>query len=122
MPTFTQYMFSYLLAAVLFFQGLHLFQETKAPLGAVPDEVKQETPASQKWGAALITWSVLLAGVALLSYTYPGFASAVVPLRNTGMVIGAAFGIWVVFMGRTVEYMGTPSADDHGHASDHGHA
>jgi len=126
MPSLLEYVFAYILAAVLLFQGLHLFQETEAPLGTLPEEAAQATGASQKWGAALMTWACFALGTGLLSHAYAWFASAVLPMRNVGLILLAAYGAWVVFAGRSVEFMGKPSADDHhghdhGHAADHGH-
>ncbi|MBK8727819.1 MAG: hypothetical protein IPL96_17730 [Holophagaceae bacterium] len=58
-----------------------------------------------------------------LSHAYAWFASAVLPMRNVGLILLAAYGAWVVFAGRSVEFLGKPSADDHhGHAADPGHA
>ena len=115
------YLQHYLLASVLLFQGLHLFQETEAPLGTVPEEVAQDPAPSQKWGAFLITWSVIALATGILSHSYDWFVSAIAPMRNVGFVILAVYAIWVVFSGRTVEFIGQPTLDDHhqGHASDH---
>ena len=113
MPTLLEYVFSYILGAVLLFQGLHLFMETRAPLGTLPEEVQQETSASRKWGAVLVVWSVVALGTGLLSHAYPWFAALVVPFFILGAVVLAVFSAWVVFAGRTIEFMGQPSADDH---------
>ena len=123
MPTLLEYVFSYILGAVLLFQGLHLFQETREPLGTVPEEVQQDVSASRKWGSVLLVWSVIALGTGLLSHAYAWFAPLVVPFFILGGVILATFAAWVVFAGRTIEFMGKPSADDHhGHGADHGHA
>lgn len=122
MPSLLEYVFSYILAAVLLFQGLHLFKETEAPLGTLPEEAAQDTGASQKWGAALLTWAFFALGTGLLSHAYDWFGSAVLPMRNIGCILLAAYGAWVVFAGRTIEFLGKPTMDDHhGHAADHGH-
>jgi len=61
-------------------------------------------------------------GPGLLSHAYDWFGSAVLPMRNIGCLLLAAYGAWVVFAGRTIEFLGKPTMDDHhGHAADHGH-
>ena len=99
--------------------GLHLFQEMESPFGTVPEEVEQNPGSSQKWGAFLITWAALALGTSMLSHFYPWFASAVSPMFFVGLLILAIYAIWVVFAGRTVEFMGKPAVDDPAH--DHGH-
>jgi hypothetical protein len=121
MPSLLQYVFSYILGAVLLFQGLHFFMEGRAPLGTLPEETQQTPTASRTWGVILLVWSVTVLGIGLLSHFYADFRPAVVPFFYLGLVLLVVFSAWVVFMGRTIEFMGKPSADDHGHAVDHGH-
>lgn len=109
-------MFFYILAAILVFQGLHLFSEISEPLGTVPEEVAQATVSSQRWGAYLMAYGGLMALCGLLSIGTPYFLSALKPLQGFALLSLGAFGAWVVFKGRTIEYMGTPAEDDHGHA------
>lgn len=111
--------FYYLLAAVLIFQGLHFYGEQTQPLGTVPEEVAQPRPASERWGGYLVTYGTLMVGCGLISHWYRFFAPALGPICFIGVLSLILFGVWVVFMGRTIEYLGTPAEDDHSH--DHAH-
>jgi hypothetical protein len=125
MPSLLEYVFSYTLGAVLLFQGLHFFMEGRAPLGTLPEETQQSPAASRIWGAILLVWAVLSLGTGLLGHFYPAFRLAVLPFFYLGAALLAVFSVWVLFFGRTIEFLGKPSADDHdhghGHAADHGH-
>ena len=113
------YVFYYVLAAILIFQGLHIASEITAPLGTLPEEVGQAPTPSQRWGSFMVTYGGLSIAIGLLSHAYEYFGSALRPLFVIGAVILAIFSVWVVFMGRKVVYMGEPS-EEHGH-SDAGH-
>jgi hypothetical protein len=111
--------FYFVLASVLLFQGLHMVGEVKSPLGTVPEEVGQEPARATAWGTFLLTFAVLALVVGVLGFALPFFESlrpAIFSLGSLGLVV---FGAWVIFMGRTVNFIGTPSVD-HGH-DDHGH-
>ena len=105
------YVFYYLLSVVLVFQGLHLASEVAEPLGTVPEEVGQTPTSSLGWGSFLVAYGALCIIIALLSHPYEYFGSALRPLMGTGLVILAVFGAWVVFKGRTVNYIGEAAAD-----------
>lgn len=105
------YIFYYVLAAVLIFQGLHIASEVTDPLGTVPEEVGQEPAPSLGWGSFLVAYGTLSIAIALLSHAYEYFASALRPLMGTGLVILGIFGAWVVFKGRTVKYLGKATVD-----------
>jgi hypothetical protein len=111
--------FYFLLAMVLLFQGLHLVGEIKEPLGTVPEEVSQAPEKSLGWGSFLLTYAALAIVFGLLGYQWDYFVSMRPVIFFLGCVSMAVFGAWVVFGGRWVEYIGTPS-EDHGHG-DHGH-
>ena len=111
--------FYYLLAAVLIFQGLHLFAEQSEPLGTVPEEVAQARPVSERWGGYLMAYGVLMALCGLLSHTYAFFGPALGSIRALGFLSLIVFGAWVVFKGRTIEYLGAPAEDDHSHGHAH---
>lgn len=113
------YIFYYVLATILVFQGLHIAAEITAPLGTLPEEVGQAPAPSQRWGSFMVTYGALFIAIALLSHRYDYFESTLRPLFFIGVVILAVFCVWVVFLGRKVVYMGEPSAD-HGH-SGNGH-
>ncbi len=109
-------MFFYILAAILIFQGLHLFGEVAQPLGTVPEEVGQAPAVSHRWGSYLMTYGALMVLFGALSHRYDAFAPSLPVLRAFGLLSLGAYGAWVVFRGRTVEFMGEPSVEDHGHA------
>jgi hypothetical protein len=112
--------FYYLLAAVMIFQGLHFYAEKSQPLGTVPEEVGQEPAVSERWGGYLVTYGALMAVCGFLSHRYVYFGTALKPLLSLGLLSMILFGAWVVFKGRTVEYLGTAAADeDHGHGHAH---
>lgn len=113
--------FYYVLAAVLIFQGLHFYGEHTQPLGTVPEEVGQEKSSSGVWGGYLATYGGLMVLCGVSSHYYAFFTPALGPLRTLGVLSLMAFGAWVVFKGRRVEYLGTSAAlADHAEA-DHGH-
>ena len=110
------YVFYYLLSVVLVFQGLHIAAEVGEPLGTVPQEVGQTATSSLGWGSFLVAYGTLCIVIALLSHPYNYFGSALRPLMITGMAIMAAFSAWVIFKGRTVNYLGE-AATNLGHES-----
>lgn len=116
------YVCFYVLSSVLIFQGLHIASEVADPFGTVPEEVGQTPTFSLGWGSFLVAYGSLCIAIALLSHSYEYFGSALRPLLGTGLAILTIFGAWVVFMGRTVNYIGEASADlDHGAHSGNGH-
>ncbi|WP_306590088.1 hypothetical protein [Geothrix sp. 21YS21S-4] len=108
--------FYFILFAVLLFQGTHLAGEVKTPLGTLPEEVGQNPATAARWGAILIA-SGLLGGLAgLLGFRWAAFATARPALFILGVAILAAYGFWVIALGRRPEFIGKPTvADDHGH-------
>ena len=111
-------MFFYILAAVMVFQGLHLFGEAGEPLGTLPEEVGQAKAPSHRWGGFLMAYGALMVLFGALSYRVDFFGPTLLPLRNLGFLVLGVYAFWVIFMGRTVEFIGKPALDDH----DHGHA
>lgn len=113
-------MFFYVLAAVMCFQGMHLLGEVSTPLGTLPEEVGQAPAPSRTWGAYLMTYSALMVGTALSSMVWVWLEPTLRPLLYVGFLNLGLFAAWVVFKGRTVEFIGKPSTDYHDH--NHGHA
>lgn len=107
--------FFYVLAAVLVFQGLHLLGERTQPLGTLPEEVGLAKIPSGVWGAYLTAYGASMVGCGLLSHAFASVTPALVPLRALGALSLLAFGAWVVFLGRRVEYLGSAADADHGH-------
>lgn len=115
------YIFYYVLSAALVFQGIHIATEVADPLGTVPEEVGQTPASSLGWGSFLIAYGSLCILLGLLSHAYDYFGSALGPLRGIGLVILAVFGAWVIFKGRTVDYLGVAASDlgHGGHGNSH---
>jgi hypothetical protein len=109
------YLFLYLLAAVLVFQGVHALGEQKTPMGVVPAEVRTEPARTAFWGGLLVAFGATLAAAGLLSHGNEWFVGALSPLRNLGLVILGLYGLQLVF-GRKVDYTPAPVApSEHGH-------
>ncbi len=105
------YIFYSVLSAALVFQGIHIATEVADPLGTVPEEVGQTPRSSLGWGSFLIAYGSLCILLGLLSHAYGYFGSALRPLMGIGLVILAVFGAWVIFKGRTVNYLGEATSD-----------
>ena len=109
-------MFTFILSAILVFQGLHLASEVRSPLGTLPEEVGQEPHASRAWGGLLMAFGAFSALVGLAGFASPAAAAARPVLFLLGLIFLGLFGLWVVFLGRKAEFMGQPTVmDDHGH-------
>lgn len=108
--------FYFILFAVLLFQGTHVAGEVKTPLGTLPEEVGQAPVASARWGVALIGTGLLGLLGGLASFRWAGLVAARPALFALGLAVLAAYGLWVIFLGRKPEFIGKPAvADDHGH-------
>jgi hypothetical protein len=110
------YVFVYVLAAVLVFQGVNLLVEPNAPAKVVPPEVRPGAVAASRWGRFLVFYGALLALVAIISHSHPALFGALAPMRNLGLAIVALYGLWLVF-GRKVDYTpAKPAQEAHGHS------
>lgn len=108
--------FYFLLFAVLLFQGTHVAGEVKNPLGTLPEEVGQKPVAAARWGALLITAGLVGALLGLLGFRSPVLAAGRPAFFGLGLTLLAAYGLWVIALGRRPEFIGKPTlADDHGH-------
>ncbi len=111
------YVFYYVLASILLFQGLHFASEITAPLGTLPEEVGQAPTPSLRWGSFLVAYGTLSLVIGLLSHQYEYFGSALRPIAAIGVLAVSVFGLWIIFKGRSVVYLAEPPGDQ----SDHGH-
>ena len=108
--------FFFILFAVMVFQGTHLAGEVRRPLGTLPEEVGQDPVLSARWGRALVTLGLLASLVGVAGFGAPAFAALRPGLFGLGVAVLAAYGLWVIFLGRKPEFIGKPAvADDHGH-------
>lgn len=100
--------FHYLTASLLAFQGLQALGEQREPLGVVPEEVRQNGESMGRWGGFLLTFGLLSAAIGLLGSSFPWHASAQRILTSSGLAAMAIYGLWIVFLGRRVAYLGKP--------------
>jgi len=109
------YLFLFLVAAILLFQGLQLLGAPVTPVGVVPPEVIPAPVAARRWGVALTTAGTLMALLGLASPFLDGWSAALVPARGLGLALMGLFGLWLVF-GRKVDYRpatGAPASPAH---------
>ena len=107
--------FYFLLFVLLIAQGTHVAGEVKTPLGTLPEEVGQNPVASARWGILLIMVGFFGALMGLLGFRTPGLAALRPALLGLGAATMAAYGLWVIFLGRKPEFMGKAAVEDHGH-------
>lgn len=105
-----EYTFFYLVAAVLVFQGTHAFGEQSEPMGVVPEEVAQDAGKARLRGAILAAYGYLSLLAALLSHAWTGLQAALPGMMAVGLGLMAAYGLYVIFFSRLVEYLGVPAA------------
>jgi uncharacterized membrane protein HdeD (DUF308 family) len=111
--TMLTYVFLFLAASALLFQGAQLIGEVRNPLGVVPAEVALPEKSQRRWGERLFTFGLLSILLAFLSFRYPSLAEYLVP---TIIVDGCALGVfalYLVFFAPSVDYMGKPSGGEH---------
>jgi len=108
--------FYFILFIVLIFQGTHIAAEVKTPLGTLPEEVGQNPVASARWGILLISVGFIGSILGLLGFASPALATLRPAFLVTGLGVLAAYGLWVIFLGRRPEFIGKPAVTDgHGH-------
>ncbi len=103
------YTFFYLLAAVLVFQGTHAFGEISEPMGVVPEEVAQAPDKARIWGGLLAGYGYMSLLAALLSHGWVGLQPLLAGMMALGLGLMAAYGFYLIFFSRKVEYRGAPS-------------
>jgi hypothetical protein len=109
------YTFFYLVATLLVFQGTHAFGEPSDPMGVVPAEVTQEAGKARLRGGVLATYGYLSLLTALLSHAYPGLQAPLPGMMAVGLGLMAAYGLYVIFFNRKVEYLGVSSTPTNPH-------
>ena len=110
------YTFFYLVAVLLVCQGTHAFGEQSEPMGVVPEEVAQDPGRARLRGALLAAYGYLSILVALLSHAYSALQSLLPSMMAVGLGLMAAYGLYVIFFNRKVDYLGVsapPAEHDH---------
>jgi hypothetical protein len=103
------YVFLFLAASALLFQGAQLLGEAKNPLGVVPAEVALPEKSQRRWGERLATFGLLSMLLAFLSFWHPSLVDYLVPaIAVDGCALGV-FALYLVFFAPRVDYMGKPS-------------
>ena len=107
------YTFFYLVAAVLVFQGTHAFGEQSEPMGVVPAEVIQESGKARLRGGILAAFGYLSILVGLLSHAFEALECLLPGMMALGFGLMAAYGLYLIFFNRKVEYVGVSAAPAH---------
>jgi hypothetical protein len=110
------YIFVYVLAAVLVFQGVNLLMERHSPTNVVPPEVRPAAAPALWFGVCLVAYGALLALAAIMSHGCPWLAGILPAMRNLGFAGMTIYGLWLIF-GRKVNYSpaAAPAGAVHGH-------
>jgi uncharacterized membrane protein HdeD (DUF308 family) len=107
------YVFLFLVASVLLFQGVQLIAEVRNPLGVVPAEVSLPEKSQRRWGERLLTFGALSMLLGFLSFRYPSLTEYLAPtIAVDGCALGI-FALWLVFAAPRVQYLGRPSDEGH---------
>jgi uncharacterized membrane protein HdeD (DUF308 family) len=103
------YVFLFLAASALLFQGTQLIGEVRNPLGVVPSEVALPEKSQRRWGERLMTFGLLSMLLAFLSFCYPFLAEYLLPTIIVDACALGVFALYLVFFAPRVEYLGKPS-------------
>jgi hypothetical protein len=108
------YVFLFLVASVMLFQGIQLLGEQTDPLGVVPEEVALPENAARRWGERLVGFGVLSTLLGLLSFSIPSLFQYLMPtIIVNGLALGV-FALYLIFFAPKVEFIGKPTpGDDH---------
>jgi pilus assembly protein TadC len=107
------YVFLFLAASALLFQGAHLVGEIRNPIGTVPAEVALPEKSQRRWGERLFTFGLLSALLGFLSFWHPFLAEYLVPIIIVDGCALGIFALYLVFFAPRVDYMGKPGGGGH---------
>jgi len=107
------YVFLFIIASVLIFQGTQLLGELRNPLGVVPNEVSLPEKAARRWGERLIGFGCLTLLLGLLSFIYSYLYQYLLPTIIVDACALGVFALYLIFAAPKVQYLGKPSGDDH---------
>lgn len=108
--TLLSYVFFYVVAAVLIFQGTHAVGEQREPLGVVPSEVTQEPGKARLRGYILAAFGYLSVALGLLGHGYAPLRKLLPGLMVVNLGLIGVYGLYVIFFSRKVIYQAAPSA------------
>jgi len=92
------YVFLFLVASILVFQGAQLLGELSNPLGVVPDELVLPEKAARRWGERLIGFGCMSLLLGLLSFFYPSLFQYLLPTIIIDGCALAVFALYLVFV------------------------
>jgi len=107
------YVFLFLVASVLLFQGLHLVGEIKNPMGTVQQELIFPERVARRWGERLMGFGGLTMLLGFLSFPFQSLVDYLLPIIIIDGCALAAFALYLIFAAPRVEYIGKPSDDAH---------
>jgi hypothetical protein len=105
------YVFYYVLASVMIFQGVQQLGERSEPLGVVPQEVVQHDRFHSFWGWYLVSFGLAAGAVGLLSHAFAGAVPLLKVFLWEGLASVGLFGLVVIFGGRKIGFIGKPTAN-----------
>jgi len=119
------YVFLFIAASILIFQGTQLVGEIKNPLGTVPAEVALPEKQARRWGERLLGIGCLTMLLGFVVLVYPSFEQYLIPAIIVDGITLAIFALYLIFAAPRVQFMGEPgcgrgiagasSADDDHH-------
>ncbi|MBP1628597.1 MAG: hypothetical protein H6Q00_3072 [Holophagaceae bacterium] len=112
------YAFYYLVSVLLLCQGTQLLGEQRNPMGAVPVELSMPNGPSRGWGRLLVLVGLVGVVCGLVSHgEAPRVSAHALSFVQGGeWLVMAAYGFWLVFLAKRVEYQAVAAASaDHGH-------
>jgi hypothetical protein len=107
------YVFLFIIASVLIFQGSQLIGEIKDPLGVVPTEVALPEKAARRWGERLIGFGCVTMLIGFLSYLIPSLFDLFLPVMAIDVLALGLFKLYLIFVGPRVDYIGKPTEGGH---------
>jgi len=107
------YVFLFITASVLIFQGTQLLGELRNPLGVVPNEVALPEKTARRWGERLLGFGCLTLLLGLLSFIYSSLCQYLLPTIIVDACALGIFAIYLIFVAPRVQYIGKPSGGDH---------
>jgi hypothetical protein len=107
------YVFLFIIAAILIFQGTQLIGEINDPLGSVPAEVALPENAARRWGERLIGFGGITLLLGFLSFAIPRLSELFLPVMAIDALALGFFKLYLIFLGPRVDYMGKPTEGGH---------